>query len=295
MNNITVNFTYDIADDQYYQTNDLKQTATLAYHGPEKIYIVVDAQTNNPTGSQIDSDRHQTFNDVDTRFYSVEVDCTTNPLLCSFYNGSIDPDSLEQLSEEIQESIPYVRPNPPIPDHTYELREIVMDRSTGDMVRPLPWKKPHLTWADRITWRNNALRNTDRQMSEDLPEALYNKMLAHREYLRNFTETFGAAWTVTVTSGGSGYNVGDKLLISDPRPKAGQAVGDIMVTVTEVNAGAITGIKPGERLALHYPGAATVADVFFTTNGTGTGASLTLSKVKTVDPWKITPKDSPLG
>lgn len=295
MNNISINFTYDLADDQYYQTNDLKRTATLEYNGPEKIYIVVDAQTNHPTGSQIDAARHETFNDVDTRFYSVEVDCTTNPLLCSFYNGSIDPDALEQLSEDIQESIPYVRPNPPMPDHTYDLKEIIIDRATGDMVRPLPWKKPHLTWEDRIRWRNVSLNNTDRQMSEDLPEALYNKMLAHREYLRNFTEIFGAAWTVTVTNGGEGYKVGDRLLITDPRFKAGQVVSDIMVTVTEVNAGAITGIKPGERLALHYPEAATVADVFFTTNGTGTGASVTLTKVKTVDPWKITPKDSPLG
>jgi hypothetical protein len=306
MTNITVNFTYDLADDEYYQTSSLRKTGTIAYKGPETIYIIVDANTNHPTGGQITEEQHETFNDVnDGRFYSVEVNCHDNPLMCSFYNGSIIADELEQVAEEIPHSIPYVRPNPPMPDHTYEFKEILVDRATGTFVKPLPWKKPHMAWSldynggtaqnSLLSWRNSQLRNTDRQLSEDLPQPLYNKMIEYRQYLRDFTEIFGVAWTVTVNNGGTGYAVGDRLLISDPRFKAGHPVSDIMVTITEVLDGEITAIKPGERLALHYPAAAQIEDVFFTTNGQGTGATLNLSKLKTIDPWKITPKDSPLG
>ena len=45
-NEIRVQFTYDIADDQYYTTNELKQTATAEYVGPAKQYWQIDVETH---------------------------------------------------------------------------------------------------------------------------------------------------------------------------------------------------------------------------------------------------------
>ena len=300
MNNINVTFTYDLPDDQYYQTNDLKKVATNVYSGPEKVYVVVDASTNKLTGAQITEVQHQYYNETNTRTYSVEVDCNEETLICSFFNGSVDPDR-EQVFEEIPHSIPYARPEPPLPDHTYEILEVEYNQITKQFKKPTVWKKPFVVWeetpdhAGKIHWRNRQLAATDRQMSEDLPEGLYNQMVEYRQYLRDFTVTYGVSWLVTLVSGGTGFAVGDKLAITDSRCKAGQSVADIMITVTAVNNGAITEFTTSSTRALQIKDAAIFTNVYYTTNGAGLNANFTVSKVKTYDPWKITPIPSPLG
>lgn len=300
MNNITVTFTYDLPDDQYYQTNDLKKVATNVYNGPEKVYVLVDAVTNKLTGAQISETQHEFWNNTSHRDYSVEVDCNEDTLICSFFNGSIDPDR-EQISEDILLSIPYVRPEPPMPDHTFEVREIEYDRTLEKFKKPTVWKESFVVWeksdtkSSKIHWRNNQLAATDRQLSEDLPESLYNRMIEYRQYLRDFTVTYGASWAVTMVSGGTGFSVGDRLAVTDSKIKNGQNTDDVMITVTAVNNGVITEFTTSSTRALQFKEAITFTNVYYTTNGAGTNANFTLSKVKTVDPWKITPIPSPLG
>jgi hypothetical protein len=300
MNNITVTFTYDLPDDQYYQTNDLKKVATNVYNGPEKVYVLVDSSTNKLTGGQISQTQHEYYNKVNTRDYSVEVDCNEDTLICSFFNGSVDPDR-QQISEDIHLSMPYVRPEPPLPDHTYEIREVEYNQVTGKFKKPTVWKQPFVVWeetpdhAGKIHWRNKQLAATDRQMSEDLPESLYNRMIAHRQYLRDFTTTYGVSWLVTMISGGTGFAVGDRIAITDSKIKNGQMIDDVIITVTAVNNGAITEFTTSSTRALQFKDAVTFANVYYTTNGAGLNANFTVSKVKTVDPWKITPIPSPLG
>jgi hypothetical protein len=298
MNNINITFTYDLADDQYYQTNDLKKVATNVYHGPEKVYVVVDASTNKLTGAQITSTQHEYYNKANTTTYSVEVDCNEDTLICSFFNGSVDP-AKEESFEDIPYSIPYCRPEPPLPDHTYDVLEVEYNPVTSSFKKPTVWKKPYVTWDDigtaKLGWRNNALAASDRQLSEDLPEALYNKMIEYRQYLRDFPIIYGASWTVTLVSGGTGFSVGDKLAVTDSRVKGGQLVNDLMITVTAVNNGAITEFTVSSNRALQFKDAISFTDVYYTTNGAGLNANFTLSKTKTIDPWKITPMDSPLG
>lgn len=302
MNNINKTFTYDLPDDQYYQTNDLKKVATNVYNGPEKVYVVVDSATNKLTGAQITETQHQYYNETNSNSYSVEVDCNEDTLICSFFNGSVDPDR-NQISEEIPYSIPYVRPEPPLPDHTYDIYEIEYNPATNKFKKPSVWKKPLVTWEDpssdeyvgKIRWRNRTLAATDRQLSEDLPESLYNAMIEYREYLRDFPKLFGVSWNVSLVSGGTGFSVGDRLAVTDSRCKAGQVVDDIMITVTAVNDGVITEFTTASTRALQHKAAVTFTNVYYTTNGAGLNAVFDVSKVKTIDPWKVTPRKSPLG
>lgn len=300
MNNITVTFTYDLPDDQYYQTTNLKKVATNVYNGPEKLYVLVDSTTNKLTGGQISETQHEAWNNMSHRDYSVEIDCNEDTLICSFFNGSVDPDR-QQISEEIFLSMPYVRPEPPLPDHTYEVREVEYDRTLGKFKKPTVWKQAFVVWeksdeqSSKIHWRNTQLAATDRQMSEDLPLALYNRMAEYRQYLRDFTVTYGASWAVTMISGGAGFSVGDRLAVTDSKIKNDQIVDDVIVTVTAVNNGAITEFTTSSTRALQFENAVSFTNVYYTTNGAGTNANFTLSKVKTVDPWKITPIPSPLG
>lgn len=301
MNNINITFTYDLPDDQYYLTSDLKKVATNIYTGPEKVYVVVDAGTNKLTGRQITQHQHETYNETNTSTYSVEVDCNSDTLICSFFNGSVDPDR-NQISEEIPYSIPYVRPEPPLPDHTYNMYEVEFNPATNSFKKPSVLRKPIVTWNDentddtvsKLVWRSAALAASDRQMSEDLPPALYTAMIEYREYLRNMPILFGVSWTVTLVSGGTGFAVGDRIAVTDTRCKNGQVADDIMITVTTVSNGAITGFTTASTRALQHSAAATYSNVYYTTNGAGIGAIFDVSKVKTVDAWKVTPKESPL-
>ena len=152
-----------------------------------------------------------------------------------------------------------------------------------------------MDWDARLKHRDNQLSLADKNLSEDLPQSLYNKMLEYKQYLRDFTTIFGVSWFVTIDNGGSGYAVGDRLAISDPRLKDGEATDDVMITVTAVNNGSITAVKTSGSRAFHIKEAISISDVYFTTNGNGVGARFTASKNKLIDPWKITPKENPLA
>lgn len=298
MENISKEFTYDLADDQYYQTNELKKTGTVTYEGPAKQYLIVDSFTNKLTGSIIAAEQYETYNDTNDEFYAIEVDCNTDPLICSLVDKGINEDLYPNVSEDIPGSEqPYVRDDPVMPDHTYEVKDIVYNKTTNNFERPFPWKKPYVTWEDNLTWRNLRLNSADRLLSEDLPTGIYNTVVEYKQYLRDYPATFGATFSVAVGTPGTGYSVGDRMLISDPVYKNNAAAPDILITVEEVSDnGGITKITKSSTKAYDYhPAAGNYTDVFYTTSSNGTGATFNMSKVKTVDPWKITPKEPPLG
>ena len=297
MENIRVQFTYDIADDQYYQTNDLKDTATATYDGPAKQYWVFDDNTNKWTGQTVSYEIHETFNErLDDGFYSVEIDCASNPLMCSLSSSAyVDTTNWPTSTEIIPNSAPYIRTCPTAPDYTYNNDDIYYNRQLKTFT-PLTWKTTIIDWDFVINTRNNRLNNSDRLISEDLPESLYNGMIEYRQYLRDFTKTFGAAWNITLVSGGTGFAVGNKLAISDSRLKANQLVNDVMITVTKVNdTGTIQEFTVSNTRSTHITESSSFTDVYYTTNGAGVNASFTVSKEKLIDPWKLTIKNSPLG
>jgi hypothetical protein len=297
MSDIRIQFSYDTTDDQYSQSNELKKTATAEYVGPAVQYWEIDVETNRWTGSTLSKEVHDDFNErLDDGRYSVEIDCEKNPLMCSLaavrFVSVVDQ---TEISEEIPESQPYVRDDPPAPDHTYERTEIFYDPEKKEFL-PLRWKFPFVTWEKAIAIRDNALRNSDRQLSEDLPEGLKNSVLEYRQYLRDLTKVYGAAWIVTLTASGSGYAVGDRLQISDVRLKNNSVADDVMVTVTAVDgSGAITDFSTSSTRSLHVTDSVEFSNVYHTTNGSGLGAQFDVNKNKLISPWKITWKSSPLG
>lgn len=298
MENITKEFTYNVADDQYLQTNKDKKTGTLTYNGPAKKFVIVRKDTNKLTNGIIDEVQFETYNSINTEFYAVEVNCDTDTLICAMVANGTNSDEVPNLTEVVPGcDTPYVRDNPSLPDHTYEVTEVEYDISSSSFIKPFPWKKPFVTWQDRIASRNNSLKNADRRLSEDLPESIYTAVADYKQYLRDFPVTFGAAWDITIATGGTGYVIGDRFLISDPVYKNNTAGADILITVTEVdNSGAITTFSKSNAYAYEYhPEAGTYNNVFNTASASGTGVTFNMSKVKTVSPWKITPKENPLS
>lgn len=297
MENITVNFTFDLPDDQYYTTRTMGKTGTLTYTGPAVKWIKMNDDTDTPTGECVGEAEAEDFNNEDDGFYCVRVDCSENPLLCAIMDSATQVTGNIEISEEIPNSAPYVRHHPSFPDHVYEKRKIKYDRQREEWVTPFPWKEPQESWEEIIRFRNVMLANYDRRLSDDLPEDLYNTVAEYKQYLRDLTVSFGVQWDIIIANGGSGYSIGDRLQLSDSVYKNNDSVDDILITVTEVDdSGAITGIKRTvSKYAYEYhPAAGTYANVYYTSDSSGTGAQITLSKIKTVDCWKITLKEPPL-
>lgn len=296
MTNITKEFTYDQTDDQYSQTNEDLTTATLTYSGPAYKYVVFDSTTNKMVNATIPEEQWDNgeFNNQDDGQYAVRIDCNEETLICALLpaDGNFDIDTLSTVSEEVPGSaIPYVRNDPMLPDHVYEVTEIVYNPDTETFVKPFPWKAPIMDWGTIINYRNNLLNNADRSLSEDLPESVYNKVAKFKKYLRNLPTTCGAAWDITLDNAGSGYVVGDNILLSDPVFKNNTNAADILLTVSEVDdSGAITAFTSSSKHCYNYhKEAGSYTDVFYTSNSSnGSGATIDMSKIATVAPHKIT-------
>jgi hypothetical protein len=300
MTDITKQFTYALADEIYSQTlGDAANTGTLTYTGPAKKFAIVDAATNKLTSASITEQQFETYNDSNTDSYAVEIICDSDKIFCSFLEkDDYDIDSLPTSTAIVANSDPFITYDPVLPENTYEVSEIQYDRSNQSFVEPLPLKAPPTDWQLLLSLRSNMLNAADRTASDDLPTALLNKVIAHKQYLRDFPVTFGANWDVIIGTAGTGYVVGDRMLISDPVFKNGQSAPDILVTVSAVadGTGAITAVTKttGTAYAYHEE-AGTYNDVFYTGTPTGTGATFNLTKIKTVKAFKITPKDNPLA
>lgn len=299
MTNISKEFTYKLADEMFVESGEQNRTTTLTYNGPEKIYLVVDSSSNKLTGSDIDPDRYDTYNDSTEGSYAVEIDCNEDTLVCAIWQKHGFNDSkIQEIEETIEGNlVPYKYNEPAKPIETYELTEIEYDPITQKFKKPFPWKKPEMDWDILFNIRQVSIAASDVISSEDLPASLATKVSEYRTYLRDFPEIYGASWTITFDNGGSGYSVGDKISINDPRYKNDQPANEILIEVTSVDgSGSVTSFKKvTHSKAFYHPAAGSYSNVYYTTNGNGTGATVSVSKKKLVPAWKVNMQEPPLG
>jgi hypothetical protein len=176
---ITRQLTYGLPDDIYHQTQEDGLEATVYYKGPNKRYIWVNSITNKII-DMIDEDTGEGIFTGEIAFpereaYLVEVDAESSDqndlLLCALFGG-VDPLSIPDIEEDVPgQTEKYIRDKYPIPDHTYEKREIEYSPNAKQWVTPFPFKQPIMTWEEKLVYRDNALMNSDRLYSEDLPNS----------------------------------------------------------------------------------------------------------------------------
>jgi hypothetical protein len=294
-NIINVPFIYDAPDDYLSQTNALGKTGNWVYNGPDKIWTFVNKEaliyegrylTEKDDGANVPTPEHQ---------YKVEIDCSTNPLLCTIIGADEirDYNLLDQYEETMPDGKVYNRPLTPPPDHTYELQEIIYNPGTGDFNKPYPWKKPHMHWDLMRLWRNNQLAATDHQgAAYDMPAGLKAQWDEYRQALRDMPQLHGATNTH--------YNI--VLSASAPINTAGQRVIKLS-SVAGISVGDDVGVKvwPVENIFEDHTHVASInssaktitLDKDLIKTPTESNKELAFSPCPVSDAWKVSPPDHP--
>ena len=195
---IVKTFTYDIADAYLYQTNSLRRTAQWTYKGPRYLWTFVDMSTN-----KIMSRFHYTERDNGADVptppgqLKVMIDAAVHPEIASCIHNEINYRDLPQTTETLPDGSTYGHSNPIPPDHTYELTEIQYNSTTGQFVKPYPWKKPHMTWDMLKATRNAMLQGSDQKIAAatDTEKAEWE---TYRQKLRDLPRIFAGVdpWKV---------------------------------------------------------------------------------------------------
>jgi hypothetical protein len=195
---IVKTFTYDIADAYLHQTSSLKRTAQWTYKGPRYLWTFVDMSTN-----KIMSKFHYTERDNGADVptppgqIKVMIDAAIHPEIACCIHNEINYRDLPQTTEVLPDGSTYGHSNPIPPDHTYELTEIQYNSTTGQFVKPYPWKKAHMDWETLKTVRNNMLTATDQKIAAatDTEKAEWE---TYRQKLRDLPRIFAGVdpWKV---------------------------------------------------------------------------------------------------
>lgn len=167
MENVSVNFTYNLPDEYTAQTNVLGLTANCTYEGPRFLDFEVQEVTGKILGvSPITPELFETIEDVPDTFH-VLLDAKIDPLIASIfvpYTG--DRNALPQKVTNLPDGLTFSRPDPQLPDHTYAREEIVYDFSSRDFKRPLPWFKPWTTWNVVNASRNLKVKDAEERIAK---------------------------------------------------------------------------------------------------------------------------------
>lgn len=185
-------FTYDVPDDYLAQTNDLGKTETWTYNGHAKIYAFFNKSDGKYTGKFLTDDENGAEFPTPLDQWKVEIDALVDPLICCILGADEIPDyaELPQHEEQLPDGSVYRRPAVIPPDHAYELSEI--EYNGEGFVKPLPWKKPHISWQDIRDWRNGMLKMSDNRVLPDMPAHIVEAWEDYRQQLRDLPQTFGA-------------------------------------------------------------------------------------------------------
>lgn len=206
---VQFDYTYDLPNElcvDHTFTNGNTRTAT--YDGPDKLFFIV----NNETGreelgpiTEIEKDDGRPVPD-DCRY--VEIDCTEHPLLCQLRAPVIDEEEEDHTGEtmptgavEIEGYSKFTYQTPVLPYQFLDGNAIVFN---ADNTYTIPVKEPRdtvmgidvdrdLTWADVRLKRDNFLKNSDSEITDDMPASLKAEWQNYRQRLRDWPSVMSNA------------------------------------------------------------------------------------------------------
>ena len=176
-------------------------TRTATYDGPDKLFFIVNNETGREQlGPVIEIEKNDGRPVPDDCRY-VEIDCITNPLLCQLRGPVID----EQEEDHTDSATPsgvtsitgyatFTYQTPVLPYQFLDGSNIVFNaddsytipvKEARDTVMGIDIERD-ITWDDVRAKRNQFLKNSDSEITDDMPTDLRNQWLDYRQRLRDW-------------------------------------------------------------------------------------------------------------
>jgi hypothetical protein len=188
------------------------KTRTCVYDGPDKLFLIVENDTGKEHTGPITALEKADGRPLPKDCRYVEVDCISNPLVCEL-RGPVLDEADEEYTDAVHPpggvDIPgyntFTYQIPLRPSDIYDPETLRVDSEDNITIqaRTIPWavmgtgdRLP--TWDDVRAKRKQLLKNSDSEMTDDMPQDLRNKWLDYRQRLRdwpNIMESNGVpAW-----------------------------------------------------------------------------------------------------
>lgn len=175
-------------------------TRICEYDGPDKLYLIINNETGAEEYGPITELEKADGRPVPSNCRYVEVDCISNPLICQLrgpvideleedYTGEIFPPGYTAI--EGYNSFSYQTPLRPIDVYDPETIRVDEDDNITIQARSIPWavmgggtRLPE--WDDVRAKRKQLIRNSDMEITDDMPQELKDKWADYRQRLRDW-------------------------------------------------------------------------------------------------------------
>lgn len=182
--NITKNFTYAIANEEF-SLDDSKGTVVNAtYNGPNKMWVFIDEETNKLTNLPIktEADNGEEF-PAPVGYIKVLVDANVDTkiaAMCMPYCVTIN-DTINTVVEDMPDNETHEYQYPLDIAIAYDLYETVYLDGEWNTT----YQGPIRTWEDVISTRNTKLVISDTKIAPDMPDAVKQPWIDYRQKLRD--------------------------------------------------------------------------------------------------------------
>lgn len=199
---IQFNYTYNVPNELCVDhTFTDGNTRTAQYDGPDKLFFIVNNTTNREELGPITEIEKNDGRPIPPDCRYVEIDCTEYPELCQLRGPVIDEMEEDHTGEAtptgataITGYAPFTYQTPVLPYQFLHDDQVTFD---ADGVPTIPIKEPRdyimgtdigrdITWDDVRAKRNQFLKNSDSEITDDMPAALRTEWETYRQRLRDW-------------------------------------------------------------------------------------------------------------
>lgn len=199
---IQFNYTYNVPNELCVDhTFTDGNTRTAQYDGPDKLFFIVNNATNREELGPITEIEKNDGRPIPDGCRYVEIDCTEHPELCQLRGPIIDEMEEDHTGEatptgstKITGYAGFTYQTPVLP---YQFLHDDAVTFAEDGTPTIPIKEPRdyimgvdvgrdITWDDVRAKRNQFLKNSDSEITDDMPAALRTEWETYRQRLRDW-------------------------------------------------------------------------------------------------------------
>lgn len=185
------------------------KTRTCTYDGPDKLFLIIDNDTGKQGAGPITQLEKNDGRPLPFNCRYVEVDCIANPLIGQLLGPVID-EAEEDYTEDVAmppgvvevpgyRTFTYQTPLQPRDIWDPQTCHVDENDNVTFQVRSTDWAiygteiGRELTWDDLRAKRELFLKNSDAEVTDDMPQSLKDKFTVYRQRLRDWPNVMQSA------------------------------------------------------------------------------------------------------